>query len=424
MTETVDQLIQARFAAVANRSDDRDWSDVLARASVRHTARLRRLPTRVALAAAVALLAAAVTAVAFGWPQTFVDFLTSPPAPAKVKNFFGAQNVSSPSGMSPEAIPGEARKITTATFDANHIHPDHPTVHTLYVAPREGGGFCYLWTDYSGGCADAKSARPLGVDWLANDYALLASGWVRSDAVKTVEARFADGTTAAIPVTWISAPISSGFFIYPVPPAHQTRAAALSSVVALDAQGAVVGRQDFSLTKPLDEDVMQTLPDGTKYSLPRGWHAAQARRVISLRSTKGSEIYLWLMPRTGGGDCYLFNRGEGCVPPGSDPQMPPVNGGLRGGADPVLFFAQTKPDVATVELRYQSGERERLTPVEGFVLTEITPAHYKQGTRLLAVVGLDKSGNVISTEREYPHGMGVYPCQTPKKLGYGVTACP
>jgi hypothetical protein len=424
MTETVDQLIKARFDAVADRGDDRDWNDVLARASARHTGRLWQVPTRVALATGVALLAAAATAVAFGWPQTFVDFLTSPPAPANVKNFFGAQNVSSPSGMSPESIPGEARKITTATFDADHIHPDHPTVHTLYVAPRKGGGFCYLWTDYSGGCADAKSTRPLGVDWLESDYATLVSGWVRSAAVKTVEARYADGTTAPIPVTWISAPISSGFFVYPVPPAHQARADALSSVVALDAQGAVVGRQDFTLTKPLDEDVMQTLPDGTRYALPRGWHAAQARKVVSLRSTKGSEIYLWLMPRTGGGVCFLYNRGEGCTPSRSDPQMPPVNGGLRGGADPVLFFAQTKPDVATVELRYQGGERERLTPVEGFVLSEITPAHYKRGTRLLAVAGLDKSGHVISTEREDPDGLGAYPCRTPKRLGYGVTACP
>lgn len=424
MTETVDQLIQARFEAVANRSDDRDWSDVLARASVRRTARLRPVPARVGLAAAVVTLAAAVTAVAFGWPQTFIDFLTSPPAPANVKNSFGAENVSVPRGMSPQAIPDQARKITTATFDANHVPPDHPTVHTLYVAPRKGGGFCYLWTDYSGGCADAQSTRPVSVDWLANDYAVVASGWVRTDAVKTVEARFTDGTTAAIPVTWVSAPISAGFFIYPVPLGHQTRRDALSSVVALDAHGNVVGKQGFSLTKPLDQDVMQTLPDGTRYSLPRGWHASQARKAVSLRSTKGSEIYLWLMPRTGGGVCFLYNRGGGCVPPSSDPGISPLNGGLNGGADPVLFFAQVKPGVATVELRYQNGERERLTPVEGFVLTEITPAHYEQGKRLAAAVALDRGGNVIYTSRDDPNGVGVYPCRVPKKLGYGVTACP
>jgi hypothetical protein len=434
MTETIDQLIQARFDAVANPFDDADWGDVLARTQRFERIIDRRVPARLALAAVVAALAAIVTAVAFGWPQTFVDFFSSPPAPTQVKNFFGSQNVAAPSGMSPEAIPGQARKITSATFDANHVHSTRPTLHTLYIAPRKGGGFCYLWTNYSGGCADAESAakavtdpaaRPLGIDWLENDYALLASGWVRSDAVKTVEARFADGTTAAIPVTWVSAPIDAGFFIYPVPPAHQTRADALSSVVALDAQGTVVGRQDFSLTKPLDQDVMQTLPDGTKYSLPRRADAANARKIVGFRSTKGSEVYLWVMPRAGGGACYLFNRGRGCDPANFMTDIPSaLNGGLSGGADPVLFFAEAKPDVATVELRYQDGETERLTPVDGFVLAEITPAHYKLGTRLVAAVALDQGGKTIDAQRYQPRAFGVYPCQTPTNLGYGVKACP
>jgi len=421
MTETIDRLIQTRFDAVANPGDDRDWNDVLARASVGHGSRLRRAPTRVALAAAFAILAVGATAVAFGWPQTLIDFFSSPPAPRNVKNFFGAQNVAAP-GMSPHAIPGEARKITAATFDADHVPPDHPTLHTLYVAPAKGGGFCFLWTDYSGGCAKAKSGRPLGVDWLADDFTVLASGWVRTDDVATVEARFADGTTATIPVTWVSAPISAGFFVYPVPAAHLTRADALASVVALDAHGNAVGRQDFSLTKPLDEDVMQTLPDGRRFSLPKGWQAARARKVISFRTTKGSEAYVWLMPRTGGGSCYLFNRGQGCI--ASGPGIPPLNGGLNGGSDPLLYFAETKPDVATVELRYQNGGRERLTPVDGLVLAEITPAHYKQGTRLQTVIALDREGHALYRQPQDPRSVGVYPCQTPRNLGYGVRACP
>lgn len=435
MTETIDQLIRARFDAVANPLDDADWGDVLARAKGFERITHGRIPARLALAATVAALAAIVTAVAFGWPQTFVDFFSSPPAPTQVKNFFGSQNVAAPSGMSPEAIPGQARKITSATFDANHVHSTHPTLHTLYIAPRKGGGFCYLWTNYSGGCADPKStaayarthpaARPLGIDWLGNDYPVVVSGWVRTGAAKTVEARFADGTTATIPVTWVSAPIDAGFFVYPVPPAHQTRDNALASVVALDANGNVVGRQDFRLTSPLDEDVMQTLPDGTKYSLPRRADAANARKVISFRSTKGSEVYLWVMPRTGGGACYLFNRGRGCDPADFMTAIPSaLNGGLSGGADPVLFFAEAKPDVAAVELRYQNGETERLTPVDGFVLAEITPAHYKLGTRLEAAVALDQSGKTIDTQRYEPRGVGVYPCKTPTNLGYGVKACP
>jgi hypothetical protein len=419
MTETIDHLIQLRFDAVASPHDDGDWDEVLARAD--RTA--RRLPNRgLAVVAAIAAVAAALTAVAFGWPQTFVDFFGSPPAPQNVKNFFGAENVGTPSGMSPEAIPGEAREITTATFDADHGQPVHPIVHSLYVAPRKGGGFCFLWTDYSAGCVEAKGSPQVGVDWLADNYAVLASGWARTDAVKAVEAHFADGTTTTIPITWVSAPISAGFFLFPVPASHRNRADALTSVVALDAQGRAVGRQDFSLTKPLDQDVMQTLPDGTRYSLPRGWQAARARRVIGFRTTDGSAAYVWLMPRTGGGSCYLFNRGEGCLTHRSD--LPTLNGGISGGSDPVLYFAETKPDVAAVELRDQNGKSERLTPVDGLVLAEITPAHYEQGSRLATVVALDRSGHVIYTQRQDPQALGVYPCRAPKNLGYGVKACP
>ena len=448
MTETIDQLIQARFDRVANPFDDRDWTDVLARArnngdpvASRHAVgrkpRLRQVPTRVALVAAAVAVAAVVTAVAFGLPRTFINFFSSPPAPAHVKNWFGAENVEAPPGMNPGAIPGQARKITSATFDVNHIHADHPTVHTLYVAPRKGGGFCYLWTNADGGCLTAKAPSrtkamramgPLGINWFGNSYAagypLFVDGWVRNGTTKTVEARFADGTTVTIPVTWVSAPVNAGFLIYPVPPAHRTRAAALTSVVALDANGKVIGKQSFPLTKPLDQDVMQTLPDGTKVSLPRRADAAHARKVISFRTTAGSEAYVWVMPRTGGGVCYLFNRGQGCLEPRFAAQTPTLNGDLSGSTNPpLLFFVQAKPRVATVELRYQNGERQRLTPTDGFTLTEITPDHYKRGTRLVAAVALDRSGKAIYTQRYQPNSVGVYPCQTPTNLGHGVKAC-
>ena len=117
MTDTVDLLIRARFDAVANSRDDRDWNDVLARArrseftaeqSAHRSGFLRRVPARVALVAAVVALAAVVTAVAFGWPQTLIDFFTSPKAPTNVKNWFGVQNatpVQSPAVVSPSSSP-------------------------------------------------------------------------------------------------------------------------------------------------------------------------------------------------------------------------------------------------------------------------------------------------------------------------------
>jgi hypothetical protein len=440
MTETIDQLIQARFDAVANPINDSDWDDVLARSrngeslasrsSIGRRHRRRQVPTRVALVTATVALVAVVTAVAFGWPQTIIDFFTSPPAPAKIKIIFGAQNVSAPTGMSPQAIIGQTRKIATASFDADHFRPTHPTIHTLYVAPAKGGGFCWLWTKASAGCLPANGASesnamgPLSLTWFSNDYPIVTLGWVRTGAAKTVEARFADGTTETIPITWISAPINAGFLTYTVPRAHRNRTNALESVVALDGNGNVIGRQDFHLTKPLDQDVMQTLPDGTKVSLPRRAQAARARKIISFRATDGSKVYLWAMPRIGGGHCYLFNQGQGCEIPRFVKQEPVFNGGLSGAATRILLFGHAKPQVATLELRYQTGVSERLTPVEGFVLHEITPAHYKRGTRLVAAVALNASGNAIYTERFDPHETGFYPCKKPVNRGYGVKTCP
>jgi hypothetical protein len=444
MTETADRLIQARFDAVASTVDGRDWNDVLLRLGNARPVRARGgrrsfrsplAPRRLLLAFAVAVLAAAVTAVALGWPKTVVDFFTSPPAPPKVKNFFGSFNVGAPRGMDPHAIPGQARRIMTSRFDANTVVGDRPRLHTLYVAPRKGGGFCVLWTNADGGCAPAKSPRttaesraagPLGVSWFSGNggVPLVADGWVRTGATETVEARFADGTKARLPITWVSAPINAGFFVYSVPAAHRNRADALRSVVALDADGHVIGSESFPLTNRADEDVMQTLPDGTRVSLPRRAEAAKARKIVSFRSTNRHPIYLWVIPRRGGGRCFLYNRGEGCDLPRFEAQMPAFQGGLSGGADPVLFFGQAKPEVARVELRYQDGTSQRLTPAEGYVLDEITPANYRRGTRLVEAVAFDRSGKRLLTERYRASAPGVYPCKRPINRGYGVRTCP
>jgi hypothetical protein len=444
MTDTVDLMIRARFDTVANSNEDRDWNDVLARARgtesagerpARRTGFLRRVPRRVALVAAVLALAAVVTAVAFGWPQSVIDFFSSPPAPTKVKNWFAFDNATAPPGMNPHTLSGQARKITTARFYVYGGHRDRPPLHTLYVAPKKGGGFCYEWTNADGGClpakapsktAESRAAGPLALTWASTnqDYPMFVDCWVRAGATKTIEARFADGKTATIPFTPVSAPIKAGFFVYPVPRDHRTRAEGLRTVVALDAKGKVLGRESFPLTKRLDENVPQTLPDGTKVSLPRRADATKARKIISFRATDGSQVYLWLMPASGGGDCFLSSQSFGCRTPRSAASEPAFGGGLLGGAHRILFFGQTKREVGTVELRYQNGESERLTPVDGFVLHEITPAHYRRGTRLVAAVALNRSGKTISSQRFRPQQAGVYPCKKPINLGSGGHICP
>ena len=403
MTETIDQLIQARFDALANPLDDASWSDVLARAGSIH-GRRRRAPARFALAAAVVVLAATVTAVALGLPGRVVDFFKAPPAPQSVQKFFSAHNAAVPGGVNPLAGLGQAHKILTATFDAKHLSPTQPTLHTLYVAPRKDGGFCYLWTGFGGSCADPLNpararthggARPTGLEWLGDDNGIVSflTGWVRGDA-KTLTAHFADGATAAIPVTSVSAPIDAGFFAYVVPPAHLMRTDPLTAVVAFDANGKVVSRQPFKLTERLDEDVTQTLPDGRKIALPRRAQAARAHELFSFRTAKGGargghgRAWLWVMPRTGGGVCFLYGTGGGggqaCASRYWLAHSPAINGNALNG----VYFAQVKPDIATVVLRFRNGSSERITPVDGFVLHRIPSAP-------VSIVGLSRSGKAI-----------------------------
>jgi hypothetical protein len=411
MTETIDQLIQARFDAASNQLDDSSWGDVLARVRAaqpkprRARGRRAALPIRFALAGAVAACALAASAVAFGWPGTVVDFFKARPAPESVKQFFQAHNTAMPQGLNPNTTVGQPREVMTASFDAYKSPPTNPTVHTLYVAPTETGGFCYLWTDYGGGCADPENAaaattnpaaRPLGVDWLTGDYATFTDGYVRSD-VQTVQARFADGSSETLPVTWVSAPINAGFFAYVVPPAHQTTSNALSSVVGLDANGNVIGHANIGVTQPLDQSVLQTLPDGTKYSLPRRADAAKATEPFKFDTATDGHAYLWVMPRTGGGSCYLYSSGsgggQGCTSQQELQQLPLVNGGLDANSG--VYFAQVKPDVATVELQYADGTSQQLTPVDGFVLAAINSGHTKTGTQLETVVALDQNGSSL-----------------------------
>jgi hypothetical protein len=423
-------------------SADGDWQAILsaaaapapggtspAKRSVRRSG-LRRVPARVALVAAVLVLAFVVTAVAFGWPQRIVDFFSSPPAPKGVQNGFARDNVGSPPGMDPRAIPGETKKITTLRLT---VRGGRTRLYTLYVAPTKSGGFCELWTGVSGGCVSVKTLRrpePLGVGYggmrafgnVNSAYPNEVDGFVRRGATRTLEALFADGTTATILPTWVSAPINAGFFLYPVPHSHQNRAHALRSVVALDADGRVIGRY----TIPIDDFVAQTLPDGTKVSLAPEWEAAKARKIINFRATDRSQVSVWMMPRRGGGSCVLGPQGGGwCSPPWSAKQGQGFNGGFQGGAHRLLFFGGATPGVATVVFHYQNGTSERVTPVDGVVVLEITPAHWNRGTRLVAAVALNRNGKTISTQHfQLPPPLGLYPCKRPINRGHGEQECP
>ena len=290
-------------------------------------------------------------------------------------------------------------------------------MHTLYVAPRKGGGFCYLWTNADGGCLSAKAPSktramramgPLGISWFSNGYAagypLFVDGWVRSGATKTVEARFADGTHG-------DDPRHLGFGTGQRGLPHLSGSTGASDArrrphLGRRSRRRRQGHRETEL--PADQAARS---ERHADAAGRNEGLASAARAGSPRP-KGDQLpHDGRLPSLRLGDAA--HRRRRLLPlqprqrlPGTalrQAQTPTLNGGFSGSTNPpLLFFVQAKPQVATVELRYQNGESERLTPIDGFVLHEITPAHYKRGTRLVAAVALDRSGKAIYTERFQP----------------------
>jgi hypothetical protein len=440
-----ERLIEARFDALANTTNDSDWNDVLRSlglelpdpgAAASRMPRVRRFRAghlRYGMGAAVVLAAVVGTAVAFGWPQGLINFVTAPSAPKRVQSSFGRQNVNAPLGMSPQAIPSQTRRIMSARFDATGIHKGPGGWHVLYVAPTRDGGFCFQWTGFLGSCFNptprprnprARAAGPLGISWMGDTYPKVIAGYVRAGKTTTLEARFGNGGHSVIPVTWVSAPIKAGFFIFVAPAAHQSSASGVTSLDSRDRNGKLTGRAMFPMPSPLNQMVPGHLPDGTRVDVSVRAELSSARKLISFRATNGSEVWLWVMSARGRGTCYVTNQGDGCSSPATLARGPAFAGGLSIGARRVLFFAQAKPEVATIELLYQGGTHERLTPIDGYVLHEITPHHYQPGKRLKAAIAFNSAGHVVYRQVFQPQMHAVYPCSKPVARGYGVKSCP
>jgi hypothetical protein len=208
---------------------------------------------------------------------------------------------------------------------------------------------------------------------------------------------------------------------YWIPSKHLRRGHQLTAVTALDDAGKVLARQTFQLTPPQDIERVVQLPDGQTSLLPRKAIVARARKLIDFQSEGGTRVTLWVMPSTDGGRCYVFDRGSGCP---SQADADPLGAGLLGGGRPLLIGGEVRSDVATYELRYQDGVVERLRPVQGFILHEISGRHYQRGHRLNLVRALDREGRELARLRVHPEATGVYPCEKPVDIGHGVMACP
>ncbi|HKB93058.1 MAG TPA: hypothetical protein VKC62_02310 [Gaiellaceae bacterium] len=384
------------------------WEEI-----VRRSGRGRRgMPaTRAALYALAAVVVVWLAAPAFGVQPPFLDFFSSKPAPKRVVHSFEVMSVVAPRGMSPKIIAGQTRRVTAYRLR------DGKTF-ALFVAPRKGGnGFCFQF-GYGGGCAD-RTAGPRNEPGDVNGRLIglgrygshVLAGYVYDQRIDHLQVRFADGSTANVPLIWVSPPIDAGFFLYDLTYAQRHPAQAPTAVLALDAQGQTLAKNRYMFApKP-------TWFDPRKVSDP-------AHKRVILRSGKST---IAVSPARTGGYCWWLqyegrSHGSGCAPPRY--LTTPMAGGLSHGTHFTTFSAQLQKRVVRVELRFQNGVKVELQPVDGFVLYDIPAAHWPRGTRLTAALAFDAAGHRLARKAFDPLQTGTYDCIKQVPIGAGETACP
>jgi hypothetical protein len=402
MIDASDRLLADRFARLGIPSDDSDWLDVRRRAR-RH----RRRWLVVLVAAAVGALAVGS---AFGLYREVVDFFSAERAPERVVVDFGQMSVRATIGLGPQVVPDEARAIPLEELGGKRG--------VVYVAPTKDGGFCWRW-ESGGSCGRTLglTQRPIGVVALEGPGGGPAqiSGHLLDRAIDRLELEYEDGARDEIPFVWVTAPIDAGFFALDVPDEHLRAGHRAQSLLALDRDGRVIARNRFTYPDP----GWEREADG----LPRFVDRTQKRTLFDFRDESGRRWTLVVAPGPGKRLCYAYDFGGGCI----SPRFPPIIGGMGvpGGGSPNICCA-VAANVATVELRYEDGDRAELEPVDGFLLSVIPREHYRRGHRLEQLVWRDESGREVASRTQPTETPGIYPCakHEQKDLGYGVKICP
>jgi hypothetical protein len=401
VTDALELHLAARFDALANSLDDSDWLDVRRRA---------RVPRRWLAVPVAATVAALVVASAFGVYRQVVDFFSAEPAPERIVQDYGQLSARATIGMGPRVLPHEARKVMDVEW--------HGKAEPFYVAPTEDGGFCYRWGT-GGSCGRIlRLHRPVGLGYLDSEHGPTeVHGHVLDADVARVELRYADGTATEIPIVWVSPPIDAGFFAYDVPEAQEQAGHGATALVAFDKDGGVIQQTEFPRTDPRWESG----PDG----LPRIADRTQKRTLFDFRDESGGQWTLVTAPAPGAKLCYAYNGGGGCLSP-RFPASIETFGGVQNSGSAVNICCALPDWVAAVELRYEDGEREKVKPVDGFLLYVIPRAHYSRGHRLERLVFLDAAGGEHDEKAVETDRKGMYPCTKDEEidLGYGAKVCP
>lgn len=246
--------LSKRFAALADAADDANWLEVMRRARELEPPRRARPPLLLAAAVAVAVLAVTPAIALRGHIVRLFD--DAPRAPERVTKSFAAIDEGIPPRFQSGVVATEARKVleTPAGFNETAI---------VWLAPIRQGGFCNF-TELVGPGEVRRGAggectpllRDLSLETslhgrVAPDGVILSGpvllhGWVGLSKADSVEVSFEDGSSATIPLIWVSKPVDTGFFVYSVPPLHWQVGHLPTQLIVRDTSGKEIAHRDVN----------------------------------------------------------------------------------------------------------------------------------------------------------------------------------
>lgn len=250
----IDTDFGARLDALADATDDSSWLEVVRRS--RELATPRRMRPAIAVAATLAL-AVLVVAPAVGLRGHLVRlFKDAPQAPHRVERSFAALDEGVPPRLQSGVLATEARKVLDSP-----VGPDERAI--LWLAPLTRGGFCTIMELDGPGAARRGAGgectpllRRLSFETSLHGRIspageimsgpVLLDGWVGISKADSLELSFEDGSTAAIPLVWVSEPVDTGFFVYSVPPLHWQVGHLPTTLVVRDSEGKTVAQGDVT----------------------------------------------------------------------------------------------------------------------------------------------------------------------------------
>lgn len=262
----VDDLLRERFVAATATTTPADWLDVRRQARLLGYRARRTAPwTYVAVAAALAA-AAAVVAPVFGLTGTIIPFFGTATAPQNVVATFSKMSQIG-NGDGPGAIASQARDVYVFRLAGGD--------HTLSLTPTAGGSFCWVITDFSGGCRTILTAHgpykpgevdPVRIGLTFSDIPVptmkqepvLIGGNLRASDADRLQIEFEDGQQQTIPFVWVSEPIDAGFFLYELPHDRWQAGKRPIALALYGSDGKLLSRLTFSVTTTIDDYARDT----------------------------------------------------------------------------------------------------------------------------------------------------------------------